>query len=228
MSIYGVHIAYEEIERALVDMPDGQIEELIRISKAEKVWRAPVRPEDRLKPGDQGRLPSVKDAARRPAKRARTLISWNQALPGADLVPRLRGELCLSPRAPPAPGELAQLARCETDIHADAHMRLQLRFGARQCGEHADGGQLAGFLPVEVVALENVVEQVSSEIFVGDRGELEQRPFDRPTRQPGLVGRTGSQQRIALRDGAAGRIAGSIPEPRCLRASSTFISRPAH
>jgi len=70
VSIYGVHIAYEEIERALVDMPDGQIEELIRISKAEKVWRAPVRPEDRLKPGDQGRLPSVKDAARRPAKRA--------------------------------------------------------------------------------------------------------------------------------------------------------------
>jgi len=55
-----------------------------------------------------------------------------------------------------------------------------LRFGARQCGEHADGGQLAGFLPVEVVALENVAEQVSSEIFVGDRGELEQRPFDRP------------------------------------------------
>lgn len=78
-----------------------------------------------------------------------------------------------------------------------------------------------GFLPVEIVVLENVAEQVSSEIFVGDRSELEQRPFDRPARQPGLVGHTGSQQRIVLPDGATGRIAGSIPD-------ATLLACPEH
>ena len=56
-------------------------------------------------------------------------------------------------------GKLAQLAACQAHVHADAHVRLQLRFDAGQRGQHPDGGKLAA-LPVQVVALENVSEEM--------------------------------------------------------------------
>jgi len=55
-------------------------------------------------------------------------------------------------------------------------------------------------LPVEVVALEDVAEQMGSQVLVRDGREVEQRPLDRPARQLGLVGRASGQQGIALRD----------------------------
>jgi hypothetical protein len=53
----------------------------------------------------------------------------------------------------------------KADVHADAHLRLQLRLGPRQRGQHANGRQLAA-LPVEVVALEDIAEQVGLEVLI--------------------------------------------------------------
>jgi hypothetical protein len=46
----------------------------------------------------------------------------------------------------------------KADVHADAHVRRQLRLGPRQRGQHAKGRQLAA-LPVEVVALEEMLNK---------------------------------------------------------------------
>jgi hypothetical protein len=47
---------------------------------------------------------------------------------------------------------------------------------------------VANSLPVQVVAREDVSEQVRLQVFVDLRRELEQRPFDRSTRELGLIG----------------------------------------
>ena len=69
-------------------------------------------------------------------------------------------------------GELPQLTGREAHVHADAHVRLQLRIGPGQCREHAHGGQLAA-LPIEVVPLEDVAEQVGAQVLVRRRREIE-------------------------------------------------------
>ena len=58
---------------------------------------------------------------------------------------------------------------------------LQLGLGARQRRQHAHRGQLTA-LPVEVVALEDVAEQMRLEVLVDGRCEIEQRTLDRRAR----------------------------------------------
>ena len=58
-------------------------------------------------------------------------------------------------------GHLVQLRGRDSDVHADAHVRLELRVYALQRRKHAHGGQLAA-LPVEDVSLEDVPEELAS------------------------------------------------------------------
>lgn len=93
--------------------------------------------------------------------------------------------------------QLLQLAFGDPHVHADAHVRLQLRRDALHRRQHAHRGDLAG-LPVQVVALENIAEQMRLEVFVDGGREIEQGALHRGTHQSCLIGRASRQQGVAL------------------------------
>ena len=74
----------------------------------------------------------------------------------------------------------------QAHAQAGGHVRAQLCFHASGGGQRADRGQLAA-LPVQVVAFEDGAEQVCLQVLVDDRREVEQRAFDDPARDRGLV-----------------------------------------
>jgi hypothetical protein len=66
-------------------------------------------------------------------------------------------------------------------------VRAQLGLDARRGCQRPDRGELTA-LPVEIVAREDVAEQVSPQISVDDRRELEDWPLNWRARYLGLVG----------------------------------------
>ena len=73
-------------------------------------------------------------------------------------------------------GDLAQLFSRQTDPQTGQHVGVQLRLRTGCRGQGTYGGQLTA-LPVKVVTLKNVAEQMGLQVLIDDRRELEQRPL---------------------------------------------------
>ena len=97
-------------------------------------------------------------------------------------------------------------------VFADGDVGVQLALHARHCGERGDGGDFAGS-PVEVVAPEDVAEQVRLEIFVDCRSEFKERTPDRRAAEFRLVG--GAEIDALSRRKRAWLPALCIPDTRC-------------
>ncbi len=82
-------------------------------------------------------------------------------------------------------------------------MRAQLRLHARRRGQRSDGGQFAA-LPVEVVALEDVAEQMRLEELVDDGREVEHRALNWPAGNLGLIRFTHRNQFTSGSNGSTG------------------------
>lgn len=72
-------------------------------------------------------------------------------------------------------GQPGQLLRAHAYVHADSYVGLQLGFHPGHGSQHADRGQLAA-LPIKVVALEDVAEEMRTQILICLRCEIEQWP----------------------------------------------------
>ena len=120
-----------------------------------------------------------------------------------------RSAACGSPRSARTWINWRSCAARQAHPQAGAHVRAQLRLHARRGGQRPDRGQFAA-LPVEVVALEDVAEQVRLQELVDDGREVEHRVLDRPAGNLRLVGRAHGDQRVAGGNGPAGFA------PRCI------------
>jgi hypothetical protein len=108
---------------------------------------------------------------------------WAVPAAGHDLVEDLDGAAVVVRQVG---DEIAQVRLGQAGIQGDAEVGPQL---AVEAGQGGDGGDLAA-LPVQVVAAEDVAEQVGFEELVDEGDEVEQRPGDRRAGQLGLVGGT--------------------------------------
>ncbi len=104
-------------------------------------------------------------------------------------------------------------------------MGTQLRLCTRRCCQGTDGGQLA-VLPVEVVALEDVAEQMGLQELTGAKSN--KGTFDGAAGNACLIGYSCLTQRLACGDRPAGVVSGCVLNTAlfaCLDRVHQFVQR---